>query len=118
VHHQFIKETLGEWLKLGVVKRSNLLNNLPIVCIKKKQGKGLRIMKDFRELNQNYRIDKYPMEEIIERIGDIGGENSTIFSTLYLTSGILQMKLDEESQGLTAFNRPISFHTWDYWDIP
>ncbi len=55
------------------------------------------------------------MEEIIEHIGDIGGENSTIF---YLTSGFLQMKLDEESQDHTALNRPISFHTWDYWDIP
>jgi hypothetical protein len=56
-----------------------LLNNSPIVCIKKKQGQGIRITKDFRELNQNYHIDKYPMEEIIEHIGDIGGENSTIF---------------------------------------
>ncbi len=113
VHHQFINETLDEWIKLGVVKRLNLLCNSPIVCIKRP-----RIMKYFRELNQNYHINKYSMKEIIECIGDIGGANSTIISTLDLTSGFLQMKLDEESQDLTAFNRPISFHTWDYWDIP
>jgi hypothetical protein len=32
-HHQFIEQTLDEWLKLGVVKRSNSLYNSPIFCI-------------------------------------------------------------------------------------
>jgi hypothetical protein len=43
------------------------------------------------------------MKEISECIGDIGRANSSIFTTLDLTSGFWQMKLDPESQPLTAF---------------
>jgi len=105
-HHQFIEQKLDEWLKLGVVKRSNSLYNSPIFCVPKKQGQGLRIVQDFRELNQNSHIDKYSMKEITECIGDIGRANSNIFTMLDLTSGFWQMQLDEDSQKLTAFTIP------------
>jgi hypothetical protein len=102
-HHQFIEQTLDKWLKLGVLKRSNSLYNSPIFCVPKKQGQGLCIVQDFRELNQNSHIDKYSMKEITECIRDIGRANSTIFTTLDLTSRFWQMQLDEDSQKLTAF---------------
>ncbi len=105
-HHNFIEQTLEEWLKLGVVRRSDSLYNSPIFCVPKKQGQGLRIVQDFRELNQNSHINKYSMKEITECISDIGRANSNIFSTLDLTSGFWQMKLDEKSQPLTAFTIP------------
>jgi hypothetical protein len=57
-HHQFIEQTLEEGLKLGVVRRSDLLYNSPIFCVPKKQGQGLQIVQDFCELNQNSHIDK------------------------------------------------------------
>ncbi len=66
----------------------------------------MRIVQDFRALNSHSHIDKYSMKEITECIGDIGRANSTIFSTLDLTSGFWQMKLHEDSQDLTAFTIP------------
>jgi hypothetical protein len=92
---------LEEWLKLGVVKRANSsIIQLTHFCVPKKQGQGLRVVQDFRELNNHSHIDKYSMKEITECIGDIGRANSTIFSTLDLTSGFWQMQLDEKSQPL------------------
>jgi hypothetical protein len=71
-----------------------------------KKGQGLRVVQDFSELNNHSHIDKYSMKEIMECIGDIGRGNSTIFSTLVLTSGFWQMQLDEKSQPLTAVSIP------------
>jgi hypothetical protein len=105
-HQNFIEATLDEWLKLGVVKQSNSLYNSPLFCLPKKQGKGLRIVQDFGELNNHSHIDKYSMKEITECIGDIGRANCTIFPTLDLTSGFWQMQLDKDSQPLTAFTIP------------
>jgi hypothetical protein len=105
-HTQFIKQSLDEWLKLGVVHQSNSNYNSPIFCVPKKQGQGLWIVQDFRQLNQHSHIDKYSMKEINECIRDIGRAYSSIFTTLYLTSGFWQMKLEPESQLLTAFTIP------------
>jgi hypothetical protein len=63
-------------------------------------------MQDFRELNQNSHIDKYSMKEITKCISDIRRANSSIFSTLDLTSRFWQMKLDKKSQPLKAFTIP------------
>jgi hypothetical protein len=105
-HHQFIEQTMEEWLKLRVVKRSNSLYNSPIFCVPKKQGQGLRIIQDCRELNQNFHIDKYSKKEINKCIQDIRQANSNIFSTLDLSSEFWQMKLEEQSQHLTTFTIP------------
>jgi hypothetical protein len=105
-HTQFIKQSQNEWLKLGVVRQSNLSYNSPIFCVPKKQGQGLRIVQDFRLLNQHSHIDKYSMKEISECIRDIEQANSSIFTTLDLTSGFWQMKLDPESQPLTVYTIP------------
>jgi hypothetical protein len=81
------EQTLDEWLKLGVVKRSNLLYNSPILCAPRKQGQGLSMVLVFRELNQNSHINKNSMKEITECIEDIGRANSNNLMTLDLRSG-------------------------------
>jgi hypothetical protein len=49
VHHQFIEQTLKEWLKLGVVEKSYSLNNSLIFCVPKNQGQGLHISRSDRQ---------------------------------------------------------------------
>jgi putative transposase len=75
-------------------------------CVPKKGGNGYRIVQDFRELNQKSLMDKYTMKDIHECIGDIGRSESTIFSTLDLTSGFWQMPFHSESVPKTAFILP------------
>jgi len=40
-HQNFIEQSLEEWLKLRVGKRSNSLFNSQIFCVPKKHGQGL-----------------------------------------------------------------------------
>jgi hypothetical protein len=105
-HSDFISKSIDDWIKLGVVRRTNSMYNSPIFCVPKKNGTGLRIVQDFRELNLHSHIDKYSMKEINECIGDIGRAGSTIFSTLDLTSGFWQMPLHPNDAHLTAFTVP------------
>ncbi len=105
-HRPFLEESLAEWLKLGVVQKSDSLYNSPVFCVPKKGGNGYRIVQDFRELNQKSLMDKYTMKDIHECIGDIGRSESTIFSTLDLTSGFWQMPLHSNSVPKTAFTLP------------
>jgi hypothetical protein len=104
-HKPFLEENITEWLKLGVIQRSQLLYNSPVFCVLKKDG-SLRIVQDFRELNKHSYMDKYSMKEINECIGDIGRAKSTIFTTLDLTSGFWQLPLEEHSRPPTAFTTP------------
>jgi len=78
----------------------------PIFCVPKKTGQGLHSVQDFRELNEHSHINKYSMKEINKCIGNIGGANSTIFSTLDLTSGFWQRLLHPNNAHKTAFTIP------------
>ena len=79
---------------------------LPVQLRAIKQGQGPRIVQDFHELNNHSHIDKHSMKDITECISNIGHANSTIFSTLNLTSSFWQMQLDEQSQPSTDFTIP------------
>ena len=102
-NQQFVKQSLQEWLRLGVVRRTQSDYNSPIFCVPKKGGGGLRIIQDFRGLNTKTHTYKYSMKEVNECITDIGRTNSTIFTTINLTSGFWQMPIDKKDSHLTAF---------------
>jgi len=106
-HRQFLEAQVKDWLKLGIIERSNSRWNSPVFCVPKKGDQGnLRVVQDFRQINNHSEGDRYSMKEITECIGDIGRAGSTIFSTMDLTSGFWQMPLDKDSQKYTAFTIP------------
>jgi hypothetical protein len=39
-HGPFLEESLANWLKLGVVQKSDSLYNSPVFCVPKKGGNG------------------------------------------------------------------------------
>jgi hypothetical protein len=41
-HHPFLEESLADWLKLGVVQKSDSLYNSPVFCVHKKRRKWLQ----------------------------------------------------------------------------
>jgi len=53
-HNIFIEETLTEWLKLGVVRRSQSMYNSPIFCVPKKTGQGLRSCARFQRIKRTF----------------------------------------------------------------
>ena len=75
-----------ELLKLGVVRPSTSKFNSPMFVVAKKDG-GVRIVQDFRAINQQTMVDKYSMRDVQECINEIGRAGSSIFSTNDLTSG-------------------------------
>ena len=106
VHRVMLESQVKEWLKLGIIQRSNSKYNSPVFIVPKKEPGQFRFVQDFRKLNQNSLDDKYCMKDVNECIGDIGRAGSTIFSTLDLTSGFWQMPLDKASRPYTAFTIP------------
>ena len=52
-HQSFIEATLNEWLKLGVVKRTNSLYNSPLFCVPKKQRSRLAHCSRFQSPQQS-----------------------------------------------------------------
>ena len=106
IHRKMLESQVKEWLKLGIIQRSNSKYNSPVFVVPKKEPGQFRFVQDFRKLNQNSLDDKYCMKDVSECIGEIGRAGSTIFSTLDLTSGFWQMPLEKASREYTAFTIP------------
>ncbi len=104
---------MEELLKLGVVRPPNSKFNSPMFVVAKKDG-GVRIVQDFRAINQQTMVDKYYMKDVQECIAEIERAGSSIFSTIVLTSGFWQMMLSPECQKYTAFMIPgVSRFEWN-----
>jgi hypothetical protein len=71
---------------MGIIQPSRSKCNNPLFMVSKKDS-SLRNVQDFCQLNAKNQADTYSMKDIYECIGDIGRAESTIFSTLDLTSG-------------------------------
>jgi hypothetical protein len=104
-HRHYLEDQIKEWLQFGIVQPSRSRYNSPLFLVKKKDG-TFRVVQDFRALNANCYVDKYTMKDVTECINEIGRANSTIFSTLDLTSGFWQMLLHPKSRKFTAFTLP------------
>jgi hypothetical protein len=104
-HRKEVEKHVLEWLKLGVIQPAQSRYNSPIFAVMKKDG-NVRLVQDFRALNNESYTDKYSMKDVSECIGEIGRTGSTLFSTIDLTAGFWQMILHPRAQPYTAFTVP------------
>ena len=95
-----VKRILTEWLKGGVIKDSASPYASQMVLVKKGSGE-IRVCIDFRQLNQRTIKDAFPLPRIEECIDNLKG--AKYFSSLDLTQGYLQIKVNEADQHKTAF---------------
>ena len=104
-HLDFLHKYVDQLLLNKCITFSKSPYNNPIFCVKKQNGE-LRIVQDFRRVNENSYDDKYCLPEIQQLIDNIGKHKSKIFTSLDLTSGFWQMQLHPNSQEITAFSVP------------
>ena len=93
-------------LKNGIITHSESPCNAPIWVVPKKldaSGKRkLRVVIDYRKLNDKTVEDKHPIPQIEDILDNLG--KAAYFTTLNLKSGFHQIELDENSRNKTAFS--------------
>ena len=79
-----IKKQIKELLKKGYIRRSSSPQGSPVLLVKKKD-KSLRMVVDYRALNEVTIKDKYPLPMINDLFDQLQG--AKVFSKIYLRSG-------------------------------
>lgn len=104
-HRNYIIDHTKQLLQNDIVEPSFSRYNSPIFCVPKKPNK-LRVVVDYRKINENSELDLYSGPTVDDCIDAIGRAQSKCFSTIDLTSGFHQIPLDFESRDPTTFTIP------------
>ncbi|KAH8240383.1 hypothetical protein KR032_010027, partial [Drosophila birchii] len=103
----FVNKEIQNLLNNGIIQKSVSPYNNPIWIVDKKGtdekgNKNMRLVIDFRKLNERTVSDKYPMPNISMILGNLG--KATYFTTLDLKSGYHQIMLAERDREKTSFS--------------
>lgn len=101
-----VAEQIQEMISNNIIRPSNSPYNAPIWVVPKKTDasgkKKVRLVIDYRKLNEKTIPDKFPIPQIEEILDNLG--RSTYFTTLDLKSGFHQIEMDAKDMGKTAFS--------------
>jgi len=103
----FVNKEIQNLLDNGIIQKSVSPYNNPIWVVDKKGtdemgNKNMRLVIDFRKLNERTVSDKYSMPNISMILGNLG--NAKYFTTLDLMSGYHQIMLAECDREKTSFS--------------
>lgn len=107
-HHykKDVEEQIKEMLENGIICNSTSPYSSPIWVVPKKpdaSGKRkIRVVIDYRKLNEKTVNDKFPIPQIEEILDSLG--KSVYFTTLDLKSGFHQIEMDPAHREKTAFS--------------
>lgn len=104
---EFINNEIQSLLRDGIIQKSCSPYNSPIHVVKKKgmdkEGKpNLRMVIDFRKLNEKTIPDRYPIPETSVILANLG--KAAFYTTLDLKSGFHQILMDGNDRQKTAFS--------------
>eukprot|EP01029_Cantina_marsupialis_P022511 TRINITY_DN549_c1_g1_i2.p2 TRINITY_DN549_c1_g1~~TRINITY_DN549_c1_g1_i2.p2 ORF type:complete len:1430 (+),score=268.62 TRINITY_DN549_c1_g1_i2:4611-8900(+) len=103
-HRNFVSNEIRSWRELGICQPSQSEWSSNICVVGKKNG-TLRLCVDTRALNECVDSIPSPLPSIPDIFDSLGGKKW--FFALDLTSGFLQIPLDEKSIPFTAFRTPL-----------
>lgn len=108
-----LKRHLQDLLATGIIEESHSPYASPVVLVRKKNGE-LRMVVDYRRLNNLTKKDAYPLPRIEETFTLLSG--SKWFTVLDLKSGYYQLEVEPCDRPKTAFTTP--FGTWQFRRMP
>lgn len=97
---QIITTILDEWKRAGIISDLCSPYASPVLLVSKSTG-DKRLCVDYRKLNAQTVAPPYPMSDVDEQLSALAG--GTIFTTLDLSNGFLQILLMEEAKEKSAF---------------
>ncbi|UYV75799.1 hypothetical protein LAZ67_13001398 [Cordylochernes scorpioides] len=98
-----IREIVREWKDNGIVTETRSPYASPVLLVRKKTGDH-RLVVDYRRLNIQTVMDKFPLPRIDDLLE--GLRNAKFFTTLDLAHGYLQIPLTDKAKLKTAFITP------------
>lgn len=107
-HHfkEDVQKQIQEMLDNGIIRPSKSPYSSPIWVVPKKLDasgkKKIRVVIDYRKLNEHTVDDRYPMPQIEDILDSLG--KSEYFSTIDLKSGFHQIPMDPKHIEKTAFS--------------
>ena len=114
-HKEEVSTQIKEMLKNSIIRTSTSQWNAPLLVVPKKAdstGKSrLRIVIDFRKLNDLTIGDSFPLPNIDEILDQLG--NAKYFTTLDLASGYHQIPMAEHDKPKTAFSTPYGHYEYN-----
>jgi len=115
-HKKEVNRQIEKMLNKGIIRPSTNQWNVPILVVPKRSDASrkqkLRIVLDFRRLNDLTIGDSYPLPNITDISDDQLG-NAKYFSTLDLASGYHQIAMDEKDKNKTAFSTPYGHYEFN-----
>jgi len=106
-----LREQLDELLAKGYIRPSSSPWGSPVLMVPKPSNpKELRLVIDYRQINEITVKDRYPLPDVQSLIDDLQG--ATIFSTADALWGFWQVPMQEDAVEKTAMTTPFGAYEW------
>ncbi|KAK3263117.1 hypothetical protein CYMTET_28062 [Cymbomonas tetramitiformis] len=106
-----LRVQLDELLAKGYIRPSSSPWGSPVLMVPKPSNpKELRLVIDYRQINEITVKDRYPLPDVQALIDDMQG--ATIFSTADALWGFWQVPMEEEAVEKTAMTTPFGAYEW------